>query len=221
MDMLLHHRPERTGLGRHHAKMESPPSTRAVSSMFHGRPFPCAHDREPRAVDHQMNRSAGRDPAQRDLQALTSPGQRRVVGRGEVDARQRQHGPYEPFRLAQRQPEHEPKGQGRLNCEVREPPRRPSPTRRHRPPRLDRLGRQPEGHVAAPDQRALVLRPIADVVSRFALRMHLRLHPSSIAGGGGSSDTQAVDGSVPGRLRASLCNNARAKRTSIREHGAT
>ena len=40
----------------------------------------------------------------------------------------------------------------------------------------DRVRRQPEGHVASPNQRSIVVWPVSDTVLLLVLRMHSRLH---------------------------------------------
>ena len=60
------------------------------------------HDGQPRAVEHEMEARAGRDPSQTAPQMLTAPGERRIVWGGEVEAHHPEQGVQEPFGLAQR-----------------------------------------------------------------------------------------------------------------------
>ena len=53
---------------------------------------------------------------------LTAPGERRIVGGGEVEAHHPEQGVQEPFGLAQREMVEEPQGQGGLDGEIRVPP---------------------------------------------------------------------------------------------------
>ena len=54
---------------------------------------------------------------------LTAPGERRIVGGGEVEAHHPEQGVQEPFGLAQREMGEEPQGQGGLDGEIRVPGR--------------------------------------------------------------------------------------------------
>ena len=53
---------------------------------------------------------------------LTAPGERRIVGGGEVEAHHPEQGVREPFGLTQREMVDEPQGQGGLDGEIRVPP---------------------------------------------------------------------------------------------------
>ena len=70
-----------------------------------------------------MDALAGRDRPQTARQMLTAPGERRIVGDGEVEAHHPEQGVQEPFGLAQREMGEEPQGQGGLDGEIRVPPR--------------------------------------------------------------------------------------------------
>ena len=69
-----------------------------------------------------MDALAGRDPSQTAPQMLTAPGERRIVGGGEVEAHHPEQGVREPFGLTQREMVDEPQGQGGLDGEIRVPP---------------------------------------------------------------------------------------------------
>ena len=69
-----------------------------------------------------MDALAGRDRSQTAPQMLTAPGERRIVGGGEVEAHHPEQGVQEPFGLAQREMVEEPQGQGGLDGEIRVAP---------------------------------------------------------------------------------------------------
>ena len=98
--------------------MEFLPATRATSTVLHGRPLALTHDRQTRAVDDEMDGLGGRGAVERDAEVLTTPRERGVVGRLEIDPHQGQDRPQEAFRLAQRQPEDEPQRQRGLDREI-------------------------------------------------------------------------------------------------------
>ena len=64
--------------------MELPPATSAAATVFRGRPLTCPDDGQTRAVKHEMEALAGRDRSQMAPQMLTAPGERRLVGSGEI-----------------------------------------------------------------------------------------------------------------------------------------
>ena len=68
------------------AKVELPPATPAAATVFRGGPLTCPDDGQTRAVEHEMDALAGRDRSQTAPQMLTAPGERRIVGGGEVEA---------------------------------------------------------------------------------------------------------------------------------------
>ena len=75
-----------------------------------------------------MEALAGRDQSQTTLQMLTAPGERRIVGNGEVEAHDPEQRVQEPFGLAQREMGDEPQGQSGLDGEIRVAPL-PTPPR--------------------------------------------------------------------------------------------
>ena len=103
-----------------------------------------------------MDARGRRNPAKREVQMLTSAGQRRVVWRVETDIHERQERSQETLRLPKRQTIDQPDRDGGLDREIRESTRGPRALRRLRPPRVYRIGRQPEGHIAALDKRPVV-----------------------------------------------------------------
>ena len=110
------------------------------------------------------------------IEPLTPPRERGVIRRVEVAAQEGQNRPEEPLRLAQRQSEDEPERQRGLDRQIGEPPLPARPTGRRRFPRIRGVGREPHGHVAALDERTLILRPIPDVILGLVLRMDPRRH---------------------------------------------
>ena len=76
-----------------------------------------------------MEALVGRDRrSQTAPQMLTAPGERRIVGNGEVETHHPEQRVQEPFGLAQREMVEEPQGQSGLDGEIRgapRPPRRP------------------------------------------------------------------------------------------------
>ena len=91
-------------------------------TVCRGRPLTCPDDGQTRAVKHEMDALAGRDRSQTACQMLTAPGERRIVGSGEVEAHHPEQGVQEPFSLAQREMVEEPQGQGGLDGEIRVAP---------------------------------------------------------------------------------------------------
>ena len=90
-----------------------------------------------------MDALAGQDRPQTARQMLTAPGERRIVGDGEVEAHHPEQGVQEPFGLAQREMGEEPQGQGGLDGEIRVPERPTPPAAPAGRPGSDRLRGQP------------------------------------------------------------------------------
>ena len=104
------------------AKMELPPATPAAATVFRGSPLTGPDDGQTRAVEHEMEALAGRDQSQTARQMLTAPGERRIVGGGEIEVYHPEQGMEESFGLAQREMGEESQGQGGLDGEIRVPP---------------------------------------------------------------------------------------------------
>ena len=79
------------------AKVELPPATPAAATVCRSCPLTCPDDGQPRAVEHEMEALAGRDRSQTAPQMLTTPGERRIVGDGEVEAHYPEQGVQESF----------------------------------------------------------------------------------------------------------------------------
>ena len=69
-----------------------------------------------------MEALAGRDRSQTAPQMLTAPGERRIVGNGEVEAHYLEQRVQESFGLAQRKMVEESQGHGGFDGEIRVPP---------------------------------------------------------------------------------------------------
>ena len=82
------------------AKVELPPATPAAATVCRGRPLTYPDDGQTRAVEHEMDGLAGRDPSQTAPQMPTAPGERRRVWGGEVEAHHPEQRVQEPFGLA-------------------------------------------------------------------------------------------------------------------------
>ena len=128
-----------------------------------------------------MDALVGRDRSQTARQMLTAPGERRIVGGGEVEAHHPEQGVQEPFGLAQREMVEESQGQGGLDGEIRVPPL-PAPLAAPAGrPGSERLRGQPHRHSAASNESLVIGRPVRNAVLRLIRGMDLRLHPCSVA----------------------------------------
>ena len=156
--------------------MELLPAPLAPTAVLRRGPFTFAHNRNARAIDDEMDRSLDRDAVQLDVEGLTPARKRGVVGRFEIDVHQGENRPQEALRLAQGQPEDEPERQRGRDREIREPPLPTGLTGRRRSPRVPRVGREPERHVASLHERSLVRPPIPNAIFCLVLRMNPRLH---------------------------------------------
>ena len=163
------------------AKVELPPATPAAATVFRGRPLTCPDDGQPRAVEHEMEALAGRDRSQTTPQMLTAPGERRIVGGGEVEAHHPEQGVQEPFGLAQREMVEEQQGHGGLDGKIRVPPLPTPPAAPAGHPGSDRFRGQPHRHIAASNEGPVIGRPVRNAVLRLVRGMDLRLHPCSVA----------------------------------------
>ena len=114
-------------------------------------------------------------------QMLTAPGERRIVGGGEVEAHHPEQGVQEPFGLAQREMVEESQGQGGLDGEIRVPPLPTPPAVLSGRPGSDRFRGYPHRHIAASNEGLIVGRPVRNAVLRLIRGMNLRLHPCSVA----------------------------------------
>ena len=87
--------------GSINTQMKLLPASPTVPSVFRGSPFPFAQNRQPRAIDNQMHAFAGRDSIKPEVELLTTPGERRVIGRGELEAHHLEERLQEPLGLAE------------------------------------------------------------------------------------------------------------------------
>jgi len=99
-----------------------------------------------------------------------------VIGGGEGDAQHPEDRGQKPLRLAEGKVKDEAEGQRGFDGRVGVLQLPATLADAHGGPRGDRARGQPHGHVASLDERAIVLRPIPNAVSRLVLWMHSRLH---------------------------------------------
>ena len=211
--------PAGEGVGDDHAgsvdtQMELLPATDAASAMFHGGPFPFARDRQSRTVDDEMRGAGGRRSTQRRVEVLAASRERRVVGRGQIKVQHPEDRPEKAFGLAQREVKEKPKRQRGFDRHVGVLQLPGTLADASGLPFRDRVRRQPEGHVASPNQRSIVVRPVSDTVLRLVLRMHSRLH-SEIMRRRPSRWPGRDEHPFP-RTNAAVGLNDRAKRTERR-----
>ena len=128
-----------------------------------------------------MEALAGRHRSQTAPQMLTAPGERRIVGNGEVEAHHPEQRVQEPFGLAQREMVDESQGHGGFDGKIRVPPLPTSPAAPAGRPGSDRFRGHPHHHIAAANEGLVVGRPIRHAVLRLIRGMNLRLHPCSVA----------------------------------------
>ena len=112
---------------------------------------------------------------------LTAPGERRLVGGGEVEAHHPEQGVQDPFGLAQRKMVEESQGQGGFDGKIRVPPLPTPPAAPAGRPVSDRFRGHPHRHIAAANEGPIVGRPIRNAVLRLIRGMDLRPHPCSVA----------------------------------------
>ena len=91
---------------------------------------------------------------------LTAPGERRIVGNGEVEAHYPEQRVQEPFGLAQREMVDEPQGQSGLDGEIRVAPLPTPPAAPAGRPGSDRFRGQPHRHIAAANEGPIIGRPV-------------------------------------------------------------
>ena len=85
--------------------MQLLPASPPPSSIFRRGPFPLAHDRESRAVDNEMQAGTCGGATQREVEMLATPGERGVIGRGQVETQHPEDRRQEAFSLPQGQVE--------------------------------------------------------------------------------------------------------------------
>ena len=138
-------------------------------------------DCRPQSASRLKPRLPGGDRSQTASQMLTAPGERRIVGGGEVEAHHPEQGVQESFGLAQREMVDESQGQGGLDGEIRVAPLPASPAAPAGRPGSDRFRGQPHRHIAASNEGLVVGRPVRHAILRLIRGMDLRLHPRSVA----------------------------------------
>ena len=107
---------------------------------------------------------------------LATPGERGVIGRGQIETQHPENRRQEAFSLPQGQVEDEPERQRGFDDEIGILPLPATFADAHGLPSGDRIRGQPHGDIASLDQRSVVCRPISDVVFCLVLRVHSRLH---------------------------------------------
>ena len=127
-----------------------------------------------------MEALAGRHRSQTAPQMLTAPGERRIVGNGEVEAHDPEPRVQEPFGLAQREMVEEPQGQGGLDGEIRVAPLPAAVAAPAGRPGSARFRGHPQCHIATSNEGLIVGRPVRHAVLRLLRGMNLRLHPCNV-----------------------------------------
>ena len=141
----------------------------------------------------------------REVEMLATPGERGVIGRGQLETQHPEDRRQEAFSLPQGQVDDEPERQRGFDGEIGILPLPATFADPHGLPSGDRIRGQPHGDIASLDQCSVVCRPISDVVLCLVLRVHARLHveiihlPSLRWPGGRSWRTEGA-GSVHQRL---------------------
>ena len=107
---------------------------------------------------------------------LATPGERGVIGRGQLETQHPEDRRQEAFSLPQGQVEDEPERQRGFDGEIGILQLPATCADAHGLPSGDRIRGQPHGDIASLDQRAVVCRPIPDVVFCLVLWVHARLH---------------------------------------------
>ena len=156
-----------------------------------------------------MDALVGRDRwSQTAPQMLTAPGERRIVGDGEVEAHHPEQGVQEPFGLAQREMGEESQSQSGLDGEIRVPPLPTPPAASAGRPDSDRFRGHPHRHIAAANEGPVVGRPVRHAIFRRVRGMDLRLHPRRVAPAEGPEKCRPHRPTPAG----SSCNNAAVNR---------
>ena len=152
-----------------------------------------------------MEALVGRDRrSQTAPQMLTAPGERRIVGNGEVETHYPEQRVQEPFGLAQREMVDEPQGQSGLDGEIRVAPLPTPPAAPAGRPGSDRFRGHPHRHIATANEGQVVGRLVRDAIFRLVRGMDLRLHPCSVAPAEGHEKCRPNRPTPAG----SSCNNA-------------
>ena len=136
------------------------PASPPPSSMFRRGPFTLAHDREARAVDHEMQAGTCGGATKREVEMLATPGERGVIGRGQLETQHPEDRRQEAFSLPQGQVDDEPERQRGFDGEIGRLQLPATVADAHGLPSGDRVRGQPHGDIASLDQRSVVCRPI-------------------------------------------------------------
>ena len=84
------------------AEVELLPTTLALPTVFRGRPLAFANDREPSAVDDEVDGFARWDSPKRNFQVLAAPRERSVIRDLEIDLHHPEERVQKVFGLTQR-----------------------------------------------------------------------------------------------------------------------
>ena len=129
-----------------------------------------------RIVAGQFRFMHQRRATQREVEMLATPGERGVIGRGQVETQHPEDRRQEAFSLPQGQVEDEPERQRGFDGEIGILPLPATLADAHGLPSGDRIRGQPHGDITSLDQRSVVCRPIPDVVLCLVLWVHALLH---------------------------------------------
>ena len=106
-----------------------------------------------------------------DLEGLVAPAERDVIGNGQVEARKTEDSFEETFCLSHRKVKEQPRGQRRLERQIRDLLLPTTPSTRGCSPVSDDRSAEPEGDISTSPKILIVRRPIAHTVSRLVLGM--------------------------------------------------
>src|SRR3954454_11800079 len=168
---------------------------------------------QPGRVDHHVHRPAARLGARQrrgECQAGAAPRERGVVGHADLQAEQHRDGAEQAFGLPPRTTEGQAQQVPGLDRHLRVVARPTALTRARRPPRRERLRRDPHRQAAALLQRPVIGGPVLDAVARSrdlvtAWFIELVGHRASRVG---SAALYAPPSPCPSRRTADLCTNA-------------
>ena len=101
-----------------HPEMKFSPTTFVVTTVFRRRPLTLAEHRQPGAIDDEMQPPIPWWLADGDIEMLPAPGERRVIGRWQVEAPQPEQRRQKALGLAEREVEDEAQRQGCFDGDI-------------------------------------------------------------------------------------------------------